>query len=53
MNGMVNVAVGGKSLWRLKYLCELMEEGSHSFRNRVHGIVWCYWAHQTERDTLV
>jgi hypothetical protein len=33
MNGMVNVAGGEKSLHRLKYLCELVEEGSHSFRN--------------------
>jgi hypothetical protein len=50
---MVNVVGGGNSFRRLKYLYELMEEGSHSFRNRVHGSVWFYWAHQTERDRLV
>jgi hypothetical protein len=49
MNGMVNVSGGGESLRRLKYLCKLLEEGSHCFKNRVSGIVWCYWAHQTER----
>jgi hypothetical protein len=53
MNGMVNVLGGGMSLQRLKYLCKIMEEESHCFRNRVCGIVWCYWAHQIDRDTLV